>query len=170
MEQNAKILDVAHLVVLAASQKGIGITPLKLQKLLYYLQAWNLVFFNTPVFPDEPEAWVNGPVYRKVYEQYRDYQMYEYIRITPEEKEHLDENVADMVRAVGFVPEQQELFDEILSKYGKMASADLGLRTHNESPWKDAREGLGIFDYSDRVITHNSMEKYYSSLLNKLKK
>ena len=115
MEQNANIIDVAHLVVLAASQKGIDVTPLKLQKLLYYLQAWNLVFFNTPVFQDEPEAWVNGTVYRKVYEHYRDYQMYEFIRITPEEKEHLDERVADIVRAVGFVPNQQELFDEIFN-------------------------------------------------------
>lgn len=167
MEENANILDVAHLVVLAASQKGIGVTPLKLQKLLYYLQAWNLVFFNTPVFQDEPEAWVNGPVYRKVYEHYRDYQMYEFIRITPEEKEHLDERVADIVRAVGFVPNQQELFDEILSKYGKMASADLGLRTHNESPWINARKGLGIFDYSNNIITHESMAKYYCSLINK---
>lgn len=167
MEENANILDVAHLVVLAASQKGIGVTPLKLQKLLYYLQAWNLVFFNTPVFQDEPEAWVNGPVYRKVYDHYRDYQMYEFIKIAPEEKLHIDERVAEIVRAIGFEASQQELFDEIISKYGKMASADLGLRTHSEDPWKDARKGLGIFDYSNNVITHASMAKYYCSLLNK---
>lgn len=167
MEENANILDVAHLVVLAASQKEIGVTPLKLQKLLYYLQAWNLVFFNTPIFQDEPEAWVNGPVYRKVYDYYRDYQMYEFIKIAPEEKQHIDENVTGMVRAIGFDASQQELFDEIISKYGKMASADLGLRTHSEDPWKDARKGLGIFDYSTNLITHESMTKYYSSLLNK---
>lgn len=167
MEENANILDVAHLIVLAASQKGIGVTPLKLQKLLYYLQAWNLVFFNTPVFQDEPEAWVNGPVYRKVYDHYRDYQMFEFIRITPEEKLHLDERVADMLRTIRFETSQQELLDEILSKYGKMASADLGLRTYNEDPWKNARKGLGIFEYSDNVITHKSMAQYYCSLLNK---
>ena len=124
------------------------------------------MYFKTSVFKDEPEAWVNGPVYRKVYDQYKDYQMFEFIRITPEEKEHLDESVAESVRSVGFDVNQQELFDEILSKYGKMASADLGLRTHHESPWKDARKGLGIFDYSNRVITHESMAKYYSSLIN----
>jgi len=167
MNENANIIDVAHLVVLAASQKGIGVTPLKLQKLLYYLQAWNLVFFNTPVFQDEPEAWVNGPVYRKVYDYYKDYQMFEFVKIAPEEKEQLDESVVQMMRNVGFTSEQQELFDEIISKYGKMASADLGLRTHNEDPWKNARNGLGIFDYSNNVITHESMAKYYGSLLNK---
>lgn len=169
MEQNANILDVAHLVVLAASQKGIGVTPLKLQKLLYYLQAWNLVYFGTPVFLEEPEAWVNGPVYRKVYDHYRDYQMFEFIRIAPEEKQHLDECVAEKMKVVGLEPNQQELFDEILSKYGKMASADLGLRTHNEDPWKDAREGLGIFDYSNNIITHKSMANYYSSLVKNAK-
>lgn len=167
MKENANILDVAHLVVLAASQRGIGVTPLKLQKLLYYLQAWNLVFFDTPVFQDEPEAWVNGPVYRKVYDQYRDYQMFEFIKIGPEEKLHLDECVADIVRAIGLEASQQELLDEILSKYGKMASADLGLRTHNEDPWRDARKGLGIFDYGNNVITHKSMAQYYCSFLNK---
>lgn len=169
MEENANILDVAHLVVLAASQKGIGVTPLKLQKLLYYIQAWNLVYFNTPVFQEEPEAWVNGPVYRTVYDYYKDYQMFEFIKIAPEEKQQLDESVVQMMSNVGFTPEQQELFDEILSKYGKMASADLGLRTHNEDPWKNARNGLGIFDYSNNVITHASMAQYYCSLLNKMR-
>ena len=169
MEDNANILDVAHLVVLAASQKGIGVTPMKLQKLLYYLQAWNLVFFNTPVFQDKPEAWVNGPVYRKVYDHYKDYQMFDFIKVAPEEKQRLDECVADIVRTIGFEASQQELFDEILSSYGKMSSAELGLRTHNENPWKDARKGLGIFDYSNNVITHKSMAQYYSSLLNKKK-
>lgn len=169
MEENANILDVARLVVLAASQKGIGVTPLKLQKLLYYLQAWNLVFFNTPVFQEEPEAWVNGPEYRKVYDHYKAYQMFEFIKITSEEKAQLDERVAQMMRTIGFVHEQQELFEEVLSKYGKMSSADLGLRTHNEDPWKNARNGLGIFDYSNNVITHASMAQYYCSLLNKMK-
>ena len=126
------------------------------------------MYFNTPVFQDEPEAWVNGPVYKRVYDCYKDYQMYEFIKIAPEEKEHLDESVAQMMRTVGFVPEQQELFDEILSKYGKMTSTDLGLRTHSEDPWKDARKGLGLFEYSDNVITHDSMDKYYCSLLNKM--
>lgn len=115
MEKNANILDVAHLVVLAASQKEIGVTPLKLQKLLYYLQAWNLVFFNTPIFQEEPEAWVNGPVYRKVYDHYRDYQMYEFIKIAFEEKQHIDESVARIVKAIGFNASQQELFDEIVT-------------------------------------------------------
>ena len=169
MEHNVNILDVAHLIVLAASQKGIGITPLKLQKLLYYLQAWNLVFFNNPVFQDEPEAWVNGPVYRKVYDHYKDYQMFEFIKISPDEKLHLDECVTDMLKSIGFEASHQELFDEIISKYGRMASADLALRTHSENPWKDARKGLGIFDYSHNVITHKSMAQYYCSLINKKK-
>lgn len=72
-----------------------------------------------------------------------------------------------MVRVIGFETSQQELLDEILSKYGKMSSADLGLRTHSEDPWRDARKGLGLFEYSNNIITHESMAKYYCSLLNK---
>lgn len=47
------------------------ITPLKLQKLLYYAQAWWLAIKETPLFDEEIYAWPWGPVIPHIYGEFR---------------------------------------------------------------------------------------------------
>lgn len=49
------------------------ITPLALQKLLYYAQGFYKVFTDEYLFYNNCEAWVHGPVYRSVYYKYKNY-------------------------------------------------------------------------------------------------
>lgn len=49
------------------------ITPLALQKVLYYVQGLYYAFMNTFLFEDDCEAWVHGPVYSDIYNQYSGY-------------------------------------------------------------------------------------------------
>lgn len=64
---SVNVKDFADYLVKRYQVEGECITPAKLQKLLYYIQAWHLVHTNGhPLFVDEPEAWVNGPVYSAV--------------------------------------------------------------------------------------------------------
>lgn len=49
------------------------ITPLALQKALYYIQGFYNAFYNDFIFSEDCEAWVHGPVYRDIYFRYRDY-------------------------------------------------------------------------------------------------
>ena len=44
---------------------------LKLQKLLYFVQGYHLAYFGKPLFEDDFEAWVHGPVSRKLFEKHR---------------------------------------------------------------------------------------------------
>ena len=65
---NERIFDikkVARYIALSLLTKQMTVSPLKLQKLLYYAQAWSMVFFGRQrqLFSDVPQAWVNGPVY-----------------------------------------------------------------------------------------------------------
>src|ERR1017187_7440558 len=46
-------------------------TAMKLQKLVYYSQAWGLVWDEEPLFPERIEAWANGPVVRELYDVHR---------------------------------------------------------------------------------------------------
>ena len=57
------VLDVAGCIL---QQRG-AMTTWKLQKLVYYSQAWALVWDDDAIFPEEIEAWANGPVVRKLY-------------------------------------------------------------------------------------------------------
>ncbi len=57
------ILALADYVVLYLSKNNVEITHLKLQKIIYYIQAWSLVYHDNELFNESPQAWVNGPVY-----------------------------------------------------------------------------------------------------------
>ena len=67
-----QLTDYANFLGLSALQKGLSLSPLKLQKLLYYEQAWSMVFFGREqtLFAEAPQAWVNGPVYPSVYQAF----------------------------------------------------------------------------------------------------
>ena len=60
------ILDVARTFLYMDSM-----SHKKLQKLCYYAQAWYVTIKNKPLFEDDIEAWVHGPVVPSLYSQYK---------------------------------------------------------------------------------------------------
>jgi uncharacterized phage-associated protein len=141
----ADVHDVAAYILRVRSP----ITALKLQKLVYYSQAWSLVWDEAPIFPEPIEAWINGPVVRDLYELYRGE-----FRVTKDPRGNPDALTQD----------EKETVDAIMEFYGKMSSQQLSDLTHREDPWKDARRGLAPTDRGFRVISHASMAEYYGSL------
>lgn len=66
-------LDVAYLVIKEYNYKNILIRNLALNKILYYIQIYNLKKYNYPAFEEEIEAWRHGPVIREIYQLFRKY-------------------------------------------------------------------------------------------------
>src|SRR6266446_3445682 len=64
---------LAKYIIASCSDDGKSVTNLKLQKLLYYAQAWKLALHGKPLFNDRIEAWVHGPVVPVVFREYRDF-------------------------------------------------------------------------------------------------
>ncbi|MCQ2242421.1 Panacea domain-containing protein [Treponema sp.] len=64
-------LDVAKYVINYELSQGRSVTNLRLQKLLYFVQAKVLVETGKPCFEDEMEAWDYGPVSPSVYHNYK---------------------------------------------------------------------------------------------------
>ncbi len=150
---------VAQLIILYCYREGLFISHLKLQKLLYYLQAWHLVYFDNPLFEETPEAWVNGPVYRKIYENYSNKSRTEEIDC-PEGVSfdsifnELDDN-------------QKKLFANVMTAYAVLSQEKLVLLTHNEKPWIEARKDRQLFEYCNDVIAHENMKDFYQHFLKK---
>ena len=128
-----------------------AMAAMKLQKLLYYSQAWSLVWDEKLLFPQRIEAWANGPVVPEVYDQHR--------RLFKLSKDFFNKK-----KKVKFTIEQKKTIDAVLKGYGKKSSFELSELTHREAPWKDAREGLEPGERGNREITHSAMAEYYSSL------
>ena len=125
------------------------ITAMKLQKLVYYCQAWSLVWDEKPLFKEKIEAWANGPVVRELYDWHRG-------RYSINSIGHGSlENLKDY---------QKVTINSILSFYGDKNSQWLCDLTHMENPWKEARKEIPNGCGSNREITLASMEEYYSSL------
>ena len=124
-------------------------TAMKLQKLVYYSQAWALVWDEKPLFPERIEAWAAGPVVPDLYARHKgEYQLTIWAPGVPER----------------LTDTERETVDAVLGFYGDKSSQWLSDLTHIESPWRDAREGLAPGERGNRVITPAAMAEFYGSL------
>src|SRR4051812_2584443 len=141
----ATVHDVAAYIL---GKKG-RMTAMKLQKLVYYSQAWGLVWDEEPLFPEKIEAWVNGPIVRELYNLHR--REYDLTAWPPGDSSKLTQP-------------QRETVDAVLTFYGDKSAQWLSDLTHMEQPWKLARVGLAPNHRGDQEISHASMAEYYGGL------
>ena len=116
--------------------------PLKLQKLLYLAQA----FYDRPLFKDDLEGWVHGPVVRNVYDIFKNYQ-YNSID-TNFEVEELDDEAKDIINYV-------------IKNFGKYDAKYLEKISHEQEPWILSRRGLDPDERSDKTISKESIANYF---------
>lgn len=131
------------------------VTPLMLQKLLYFIQGIHLAFYGTSVFPEDCEAWVHGPVYREVYDLFRDF------------KYNPIEDVRFSVlngTNVELSTDEKRVMDLVINTFGMYGGKVLERITHNEEPWTKARRGYGDGIYSDERITKESIQQYFKRM------
>lgn len=131
------------------------ITPLMLQKMLYYIQGIYLAINDLELFPEECEAWVHGPVYRNVYMLFRDF------KFNP-----IDDDRFSLLE--GFSSELSDLersvIDNVISTFGIYSGKTLESITHKEKPWLDVREGYVDNERACEVISKASMASYFKSI------
>lgn len=142
--------DAADFILCECRERGDVLTNLKLQKLLYYAQAWYLALEDKPLFSEDFQAWVHGPV---LLSQYHRYKEHEWRPILSEiKKPELVNNkvVSHLI--------------EVVDVFGAETGTALELMTHNEQPWKDARQGVPIDQQSNAVISKDSMTTFYRAI------
>lgn len=150
MKPTATVFDVAAYIL----RKCGPMSAMKLQKLVYYCQAWSLVWDERPMFPEVIEAWANGPVVRRLYAAHRGCFLVSADTselLSSAQPEHLDEEAIATI-------------EQVLTFYGDKDAQWLSALTHKERPWIEARGRCADGDSSEAPITHASMEEYYGSL------
>ena len=143
-------MATAHDVAAYILGKSGRMTAMKLQKLVYYSQAWHFVWDGVPLYQEEVQAWANGPVIYDLYLAHRGKYWVE------------PDDVPGPTRMLS--SDEASSVDSVLETYGAMTAAQLSALTHSESPWVAARSGLAPTDRSKRTITLGSMGDYYGSL------
>ena len=131
-------------------------TAIKLHKLLYYCQAWSLVWDERSLFSQKIEAWAGGPVVADIFQHHKGV-----FTITPSAQWITDN------QSIALTKDQIETIDAVLEAYGNLDSATLSQMTHQEDPWRQARQGVPVGERSNKEITKDSMAEYYCGLLAK---
>jgi len=144
-----KLLNVLFYIFKEANE----ITPLALEKLLYYIQGISLAVYSSPVFSEDCEAWVHGPVYRPVYNLFRDFK-YNPIEDSRFSILSAKENLLS--------DEELHLIDLVISTFGMYSAKTLEQITHQETPWLSARAGYADLESCTELITKESMKNYFS--------
>lgn len=129
------------------------LSTMKLQKLCYYAQAWSLVWDDAELFPEEFEAWANGPVCSSLFKSHKG--SYRISESSILKSDLSGDELTDL---------QKESIDIVLNTYGDKNSQWLSTLTHMEAPWQIARIGYAPGDNCAVIITKESMAMYYGSL------
>ena len=132
MAQPLTAIDVAKYLLYKANSDGDLITNLKMQKLLYYAQAWYLVNFSKPLFQDPIKAWKFGPIVETAYYHFKRFGLSPIIcndaeKIIPK----IHANIRDYL-------------DEYYKIYIQYSASDLTQMSHNEAPWRETPQSKEI--------------------------
>lgn len=140
---------------LNAVDRGAGdsLTHLKLQKLVYYAQAWALALLGRPLFEEDFQAWTHGPVVLSVWHRFKDHGW----QALP---------AVDEVEA--FEPEVEDLLRDILAVYGEHSAKTLEEMTHREEPWLLTRGNLSPEAMSNAIIPQQQMANYFRRIYDEI--
>ncbi|ONI83810.1 hypothetical protein ALI22I_35790 [Saccharothrix sp. ALI-22-I] len=141
----ANVHDVAAAVLAATGPES----PMKLQKLLYYAQAWHLAEQGEPLFEAPIEAWRRGPVVPEVYHRHQG--QTEVCAWEEGDPGRLSERESAVVRSV-------------VERYGHFSRHELSDMAHAEEPWRAARGGLPESEPSSVPLSHGVMARYFRRL------
>ena len=128
------------------------VSPLVLQKLLYFIQGVYSALYGKALFQEECRAWVHSPVYPEVYELFSDFK---YNPIDDARFAMLD-GAADAL-----TKEEKDVVDLVVNTFGMYGGKMLEKITHNEDPWKEARKGYGDNVPSSELLSKERIMKYY---------
>lgn len=117
------------------------ITPLKLQKLLYYVQGLSLHIFGKPAFNNKIFAWSYGPVVNEIYQKYKDNGRFSIV------EEKCNSTITDGLN---------KIIDIIIESYGQIESGRLIDLTHDEDPWNTT--------FRDSEISIENIKDYFNKV------
>lgn len=116
------------------------------QKVLYYAQAWHLVWHGRPLYPDVIHAYEMGPVVEDA--RHHDIAM--------------DGPMASHVDTPSLSEGEKATIDAVFAYYGQFTGTQLIARTHSESPWKRHYEDVPTHRVGREIIPVDEIRQFYT--------
>lgn len=148
-------LEVSRHIINYSNDAGYGITNLKLQKLLYFAQAYFLTEKGCPCFRDDIEAWNFGPIVPSVYREYKRYggfyvfSVETYIDPLTLKRKRFEDKIISV--------EDKKLINSVVDAFAEYSNSCLTDLVHGQTPWQEAyRSDQG------KIISANTMKRFFS--------
>lgn len=149
-----------YIILRLNADEKTSLINLKLQKLLYYLQAWSLGINKERFLNCSFEAWVHGPVSRVLYDRFKDTRnLYSFITVGDVIYKNPEASIEE---------KDIEFINYILDNYAGFSGAELESMTHKEDPWLEVRKGLLPMQSCNNVISEETMQNYYGERWEKI--
>ncbi|MBO5155502.1 MAG: DUF4065 domain-containing protein [Eubacterium sp.] len=152
IESLFSVSDKMLRVIAYIFEKLEEVTPLMLQKLLYFIQGVYSALHGRPIFEEDCRAWIHGPVYPEVYDLFRDFKY----NPIDDARFALLEGTEDAL-----TDDEKRVIDLVVNTFGMYGGKVLEKITHNEDPWKEARKGYGDSIPSSELLPKERIMKYY---------
>lgn len=153
------VLDICRYTINYSNKKNYGISNLKLQKILYFIQAYFLLQIHQPCFKENIEAWDFGPVVPEAYHEYKQYgsgdipTIKSYLQFDSDDIWNVERVVYDdtLIKS-----DDKKMINSVIDKFADYSATDLVTITHNQAPWKNA-----YVTYSNNSISNESLRRYF---------
>ena len=139
------VIDVCEYIIYYSNKRNYSLSNLKLQKLLYFVQAYFLIKFNDPCFAEDIEAWDFGPVVPVAYHVYKRF------------------GAGEIPYAFGgtynghISLKSQNAIAEVIDSLAKYSASDLVRVTHGQDPWKNVYHE----DEKNIKIGNSAIKEYF---------
>ena len=141
-------------------QEYSPISHLKLQKLLFYCEAYHLAYFESELLNQQFEAWVHGPVCRDVFNNLKDKSLI-YADISFDNCYNPKHKLEGLLTT-----NQMEVVNDVLEELSEWTALELENATHSETPWINARKGHAASERCVAQISKDEMRSFYQQELN----
>ena len=154
------VLDVCRYVINYSNDKEYGISNLKLQKILYFIQAYFLITTPEQCFKDKIEAWDFGPVVPRAYREYKQFGSSNIPKVTHYVEIDHDDFWKSSVKKINeriISDNDKKRISEVVNTFSEYSATDLVRITHNQAPWKNA-----YVPNMNNEITPQSIKEYFN--------
>lgn len=156
--------SVANYFIGYYKNKKTDITPMKIQKLIYFSHGWNLAIFEEALIDELVEAWRYGPVIPSIYHEFKFFGKDSITSFAYSRENYPSKPLENIIFLKIPIPENENtiaLLDRIIEVYGKLSVIQLSNLTHQpDTPWAQVWNKNSP---KNKNIDNKIIKKYFKS-------
>lgn len=166
---------VANYVLELGNRDGKPISPMKLQKVLYFAHGWHLALTGKPLLDEQVEAWQWGPVIPSIYHEFKRFgphpikdAWYRTIEMKKDGSTGFRLRTPKLDDCSGDVATAKIVIDRVWKVYRDYSAVQLSNMTHQSgTPWHEVWEAMGPAKRKSQDIPDEKIKNYFDAQANR---